>query len=59
MVYSLENETAWAMSEVRNGVHGYPKTNQKKCKNTQNILLDRSYLLFEEYLQEEKHVFVS
>ena len=29
----------------------------KKCKNTQNILLDRSYLLFEEYLQEKKTSF--
>ena len=30
----------------------------KKCKNTQNILLDRSYLLFEEYLQEKKNIFL-
>ena len=30
----------------------------KKCKNTQNILLDRSYLLFEEYLQKKKNIFL-
>ena len=29
------------------------KTKRKKCKNSQNILLDGSYLLFGEYLQEK------
>ena len=29
------------------------KTERKKCMNSQNILLDGRYLLFEEYLQEK------
>ena len=33
------------------------KTEWKKCKNMQNILLDGCYLFFEEYLQE-KHLFI-
>ena len=33
------------------------KTEWKKCKNMQNILLDGCYLFFEEYLRE-KHLFI-
>jgi len=29
------------------------KTESEKCNNTQNILLDGCYLLFEEYLEEK------
>ena len=32
------------------------KTERRKSKNTQNILLDGYYLLFEEYLHGKKHV---
>ena len=32
------------------------KTERSKSKNTQNILLDGYYLLFEEYLHGKKHV---
>ena len=33
-------------------------TEWKKCKNTQNILLDGFYLLFEEYLQDKTSVYI-
>ena len=33
------------------------KTERRKSKNTQNILLNESYLLFEEYLLGKKHLF--
>ena len=33
------------------------KTERRKSKNTQNILLDGCYLLFEEYLHGKKHRF--
>ena len=33
------------------------KTERRKSKNTQNILLDGCYLLFEEYLHGRKHRF--
>ena len=33
------------------------KTERRKSKNTQNILLDGCYLLFEEYLHGQKHLF--
>ena len=33
------------------------KTERRKSKNTQNILLDGCYLLFEEYLHGKKHLF--
>ena len=32
-------------------------TERRKSKNTQNILLDGCYLLFEEYLHGKKHLF--
>ena len=32
-------------------------TERRKSKNTLNILLDGSYLLFEEYLHGKKHLF--
>ena len=32
-------------------------TERKKCKNMQNILLDRCCLLFEEYLQDKRSVY--
>ena len=32
-------------------------TERRKSKNTQNILLNESYLLFEEYLRGKKHLF--
>ena len=35
------------------------KTERKESKNTQNILLDGCYPLFEGYLQEQKAAFVS
>ena len=35
------------------------KTERKKSKNTQNILLDGCYLLFEEYLHGKKICFIS
>ena len=35
------------------------KTEGRKCKNTQNILLDWCYLLFEKYLQEKIICFYS
>ena len=34
----------------------FTKTERKKCKNTQNILLDGCYLLFEQYLLENTSV---
>ena len=33
------------------------KTERRKSKNKQNILLDGCYLLFEEYLHGKKHLF--
>ena len=33
------------------------KTERRKSKNTQNILLNECYLLFEEYLRGKKHLF--
>ena len=36
----------------------FTTTERKKCKNMQNILLDRCCLLFEEYLQEKRSVYV-
>ena len=33
------------------------KTERRKSKNTQNILLNGCYLLFEEYLHGKKHRF--
>ena len=33
------------------------KTERRKSKNTQNILLDGCYLLFEEYLHGKKRLF--
>ena len=35
------------------------KTERKESKNTQNLLLDRCYLLFEEYLQERNRFNIS
>ena len=35
------------------------KTERKICKNTQNILFDGCYLLFEEYLYKKIHLFIS
>ena len=35
------------------------QTELKRCKNAQNILLDGCYQLFEEYLQEKKHLFIA
>ena len=36
----------------------FTTTERKKCKNMQNILLDRCCLLFEEYLQDKRSVYV-
>ena len=36
------------------------KIERKKCNNTQNMVIDGCYLLFEEYLQEKKNdLFIS
>ena len=34
------------------------KTERKERKNTQNLLLDRCYLLFKEYLQEKNCIYI-
>ena len=35
------------------------KAEWKKCKNVQNMLLNGCHLLYEEYLQVKKHLFIS
>ena len=34
------------------------KIERNKCNNTQNIVIDGCYLLFEEYLQEKKTIYL-
>ena len=36
----------------------FTTTERKKCKNMQNILLDGCFLLFEEYLQDKRCVYI-
>ena len=45
-----------AWSELKNGVHGYPKTklNEINARYAKH-LLDGCYLLFEEYVQKKKN----
>ena len=45
-----------AWSELKNGVHGYPKTklNERNARYAKH-LLDGCYLLFEVYVQKQKN----
>ena len=55
-VYSLTSELKkMAITVIRRRKAEFlTKIERKKCNNTQNIVIDGCYLLFEEYLQEKK-----
>ena len=71
MAYWLGNEVAWAIEEAQRPSYSrvnqkkvaiedeiakfLTKTERKESKNTQIILLNACYLLFEEYLHEKKN----